>query len=261
MPPIKYTKALTYDQVDRYTDHVTPSGSATGSIVSRLRERILTHELPAGARLSQANLAAQFGVSRIPVRDALRRLATEGLVSLTSRGSAAVAPLSLPDLQELYELRGVVEPLACRLAVPHVGRARLLVMARCLDRMQHLDDTAQWLEVHATFHAQLYEPSGRPRAIALVENLRRLTERYLRLHLSHVEVTGHLHEEHSAIMAAADEGDPATVERLVTEHLATAHDFILGHLLEREVGPFASRPESAAQSAQPPAPTSRASTG
>lgn len=230
----------------------SPSGNAADEIVARLRERILSHELPAGTGLSQAELARQFGVSRIPVRDALRRLATEGLVDLTTRGSALVAPLSLSDLQELYELRGAVEPLACRLAVPHVGRGQRLVMARCLDQMQHVHDVGEWLSSHATFHAQVYTLSGRPRAIALVENLRRLTERYLRVHLSHVEATPHLHDEHRAIMAAVSDGDPTAVERLVHDHLATAHDFILGHLLEHEMGNVTSAPEADSPGTHPP---------
>ncbi|MGH8867488.1 MAG: GntR family transcriptional regulator [Actinomycetes bacterium] len=222
---------------------MTRSGGAPDRIVSRLRERILSHDLPQGTRLSQADLAAQFGVSRIPVRDALRRLATEGLVDLPSRGSALVAPLTLPDLQELYELRGAIEPLACRLAVPHVGRAQRLVMAGCLERMEHVEESPEWLDAHATFHIQVYAQSGRPRMIALVDNLRRQTERYLRVHLSHIEATRHLQQEHHDIAAAVADGDPGVVERLVRDHLATSHDFILGHLLEREATGFAPRAE------------------
>jgi DNA-binding GntR family transcriptional regulator len=218
------------------TSATPASATTTDGIVARLREGILSHELTAGTPLTQAELAKQFGVSRIPVRDALRRLATEGLVDLTPRGSAVVAPLSLADLQELYELRVAVEPLASRLAVPHIGRVQRMVMARCFEEMQHAEDVTAWLASHATFHAQVYLQSGRPRAIALVENLRRLTERYLRVHLSHVEATSHLRDEHQAIMTAVSDGDTEAVESLVRDHLATAHDFILGHLLEHEMG-------------------------
>jgi len=228
------------------------SATTTDGIVVRLRERILSHDLTAGSALAQAELARQFGVSRIPVRDALRRLATEGLVDLTPRGSAVVAPLSLADLQELYELRCAVEPLASRLAVPHIGRVHRMVMARSFEQMQQAEDVGDWLASHATFHAEVYLQSGRPRAIALVENLRRLTERYLRVHLSHVEATSHLRDEHRAIMTAVDDGDPDAVEALVRDHLATAHDFILGHLLEHEMGHTGSAAEPGGSGTLPP---------
>jgi DNA-binding GntR family transcriptional regulator len=234
------------------TRRTPASATTTDGIVARLRERILSHELTAGTSLAQAELARQFGVSRIPVRDALRRLATEGLVDLTQRGSAVVAPLSLADLQELYELRCAVEPLASRLAVPHVGRVQRMVMARSFEQMQHAEDVGAWLASHATFHAQVYLQSGRPRAIALVENLRRLTERYLRVHLSHVEATSHLRDEHQAIMTAVNDGDPEAVETLVRDHLATAHDFILGHLLEHEIGHARSAREPGSPGTLPP---------
>src|SRR5574341_2129525 len=100
----------------------------TGGVVARLRERILSNELGPGTRLNQADLAVELGVSRIPVRDALHQLAAEGLVLLRGRAGATVGELSIADLQELYELREAVEPLASRLATVNIGRAHLLRM-------------------------------------------------------------------------------------------------------------------------------------
>jgi DNA-binding GntR family transcriptional regulator len=174
-----------------------------------------------------------LGVSRIPVRDALRRLAAEGLVDLPATGSPTVAALSVEDLQELYELREAVEPLACRLAVPNIGRAQLLTMAESMAAMDDRQASDEWLEAHVRFHAQFYGQSGRPRMIALVENLRQQAERYLRLHLSS-PASDHLRAEHHAMMLAAAEGDAAMVEKLTLEHLRTSHDSILSYLLDRD---------------------------
>ncbi|MGH3664774.1 MAG: GntR family transcriptional regulator [Egibacteraceae bacterium] len=203
--------------------------------MARIRAWILTHELPAGTRLNQSLLAERLGVSRIPVRDALRSLTGEGLVELAERGGAIVTGLSVPDLQELYELREAVEPLASRLAVPNVGRAQLLTMNAWMEEMDAADDRERWLTAHARFHVQVYGQSGRPRMVALVENLRQQAERYLRLLLGSGDHMGHLREEHGQILAAVGDADAPRVEAVTRRHLEMSHEFILGHLLERDV--------------------------
>lgn len=216
-------------------------------MAARIRERILAHKLPAGSRLSQVELATQLGVSRIPVRDALRQLATEGLIELRSRSTAVVARLSLPDLQELYELREAVEPLASRIAVPNVGRVELRRMTAALEVMVQTTDPVRWLEANTDFHAELYRRSARPRMVALIDNLRRQTDRYIRLHLDDVDSTGHLVREHQEILDAAGRHDAAAVERLTLHHLATSHDFILAQLLEHDLS---GAPDPAASTSQ-----------
>ena len=211
-------------------------GTVVNETVARIREWILTHELTAGARLNQSLLAERLGVSRIPVRDAVRLLAGEGLVELTEGGGAVVAGLSVTDLQELYELRGAVEPLACRLAVPNVGRAQTITMAQSFAEMDGSDDREQWITAHARFHLQVYGQCGRPRMIALVEHLRQQAERYLRLHLSSGVHHERLRDEHGQIMAAVTHGDAAGVEAATRHHLEASHEFILSHLLEGDIG-------------------------
>lgn len=216
---------------------VSNSTLGVGGLIERvaqeLRESILANELPPGTRLSQAELAQHFGVSRIPVRDALRALASEELVDLADRGAAVVTQLSVSDLQELYELREAVEPLASRLATPNVGRAELLRMEECLHRMERVDDAPAWLSANAEFHAQVYEQSRRPRMIRMIATLRNQTDRYMRVHLADLGETDHLLDEHRLIYEAAGRRDPGAVERLTLHHLATSHDFILRYLLEQ----------------------------
>ena len=207
------------------------SGYVVDGVIDRLRTWILTRELEPGTRVNQSLLATQLGVSRIPVRDALRLLAAEGLVDISSRGGVRVTPLSVADLQELYELREAVEPLASRLAVPNVGRAQLLTMSDCLSAMSRVENSERWLSAHARFHHQLYAQAARPRMVELVENLRQRAERYLRLHLAQPQ-SDHLRKDHQAILAAASDGDAGLVEQLTRQHLRTSHDAILSHLLD-----------------------------
>jgi DNA-binding GntR family transcriptional regulator len=213
--------------------------SAAGRLTRDLRQRMLSGELRPGTRLSQQRLAEEYDVSRMPARDALQALASEGLIDV-SAATAVVRRLSVPELQELYELREAVEPLLTRLAVPNVGRAELTRMKALLERMEEGPPPAQWLAWNTEFHALVYTRGNRPRMIQITEQLRRLTDRYLYLHVGVFGDMGHLHEEHRAIFAAVSRGDANAAADLTRAHLATSHEFILRFLLDGEHGSFES---------------------
>lgn len=202
-------------------------------VAEALRSRIVTASLAPGTHLNQSDIAADHGVSRIPVRDALQALAAEGLVDLRPSG-ATVSSMSAADLDELYELRGLIEPRATALAVHALGRMDFRTMRECHDAMMRTTDRPTWLEANARFHRTMYDKSGRPRWIALIESLRSQTDRYLHLHLAVVGRAGHLHEEHAEILRAAEARDAARLEELTRWHLQSSHDFILEHLAAPE---------------------------
>jgi DNA-binding GntR family transcriptional regulator len=206
--------------------------SAASRIAGELRTEILHGVIAPGSRLSQLSMAERFGVSRIPVRDALQMLAGEGLVHPTSNATAVVIGMSVPELQELYELREAIEPMATQIAVPNVGRADIMFMRKQMTLMETSNEAPIWLAANADFHAAVYKRASRPRMIELVEQLRRLTDRYLHMHLEVIGKTEHLHAEHAGILRAVESGDAALAARLTQEHLATSHDFILSYLLE-----------------------------
>jgi DNA-binding GntR family transcriptional regulator len=205
--------------------------SAGSRVAQGLRDRLRTGALAPGTVLSQSDIAAEYGVSRIPVRDALHILSTEGLVELGVTG-AVVTGLSIPELQELYEMREALEPVVTAIAVPNVGRAEIARMTALLGEMEAEGTSpADWLEANARFHALVYERADRPRMVALTEQLRRLTDRYVYLHLEVIGDVEHLHEEHRRILDAVRRGDPREVAELTRLHLATSHEFILRYLL------------------------------
>jgi DNA-binding GntR family transcriptional regulator len=210
------------------------SGASTGRVAQELRERVLTGELRPGVRLSQSKLAAAHGVSRIPIRDALQVLAAEGLVD-TSGSTAVVRELSIAELQELYEMRELVEPALTRTAVPNVGLAEVTMMSGLAEEMEAGTTPAEWLRANARFHALVYTRADRPRMIELTEQLRRLTDRYLYLHIGVFGDTDHLHAEHRRILDAVRRGDAAATAELTRAHLATSHEFILRYLLKDEL--------------------------
>lgn len=206
--------------------------SAAVRIAATLRTEILHGDIGPGSKLAQVGLAGRFGVSRIPVRDALAILASEGLVQPLSNATAVVTRMSMEELQELYDLREVIEPMATQLAVGNIGRADVLFMRRQLAIMADRPDPRTWLAANTAFHAAVYRRANRPRTVELIEQLRRLTDRYLYLHVDVIGQTEHMHHEHANILAAVERGDGALTARLTREHLATAHDHILTYLVE-----------------------------
>jgi DNA-binding GntR family transcriptional regulator len=208
--------------------------SAAARVASELRSEILQGDITPGSRLSQQSTAERFGVSRIPVRDALQILAGEGLLHPVSNATAVVTGMSIAELQELYELREAIEPLATQIAVPNVGRADHITMRKQLEIMEEHADTRTWLAANTAFHAAVYERAGRPRMIELVERLRGLTDRYMYVHIEVVGQTAHLVSEHLGILAAVESGDSALAARLTREHLASSHDFILRYLMDNQ---------------------------
>lgn len=206
--------------------------SAAARIAGRLRTEILHGDLRPGSKLAQVGLAERFGVSRIPVRDALAILTGEGLIQPLANATAVVTGMSVEELQELYELREAVEPMTTRIALPNVGRADILYMRKQQVTMAETTDARVWLEANTEFHAAVYRRANRPRTIELIEQLRRLTDRYIYLYMEPMGQIAQLDAEHDDILAAVENGDGALVERLTREHLAAAHDHILTYLLE-----------------------------
>lgn len=200
-------------------------------IAERLRADILSGRLAAGQRLSQEALADQFSVSRVPVRDALRQLRAEGLIESNGRTGMAVAELSVLDLEELYDMRVVLEPVVARLATPRMRPEDVEEMSRQLARMEAASEPSPaWFEAHAAFHRALNDRAGRPRMSALVDQLRGQTERYVRRYQVIAGRTSELGREHDLIHEAVLDGDADRVGAVVAEHLELVRDRLLEHL-------------------------------
>ncbi|WP_028936378.1 GntR family transcriptional regulator [Pseudonocardia spinosispora] len=209
-------------------------GSEASRVADALRQRLLTGDLPSGTRLSQGKLAAEYGVSRIPVRDALQLLAAEGFLDI-GPSVALVRELSIAELQELYDLRLAVEPMLTRFAVPNVGLAEITRMESLEAEMESGPEPRRWLAANAEFHAQVYTRGNRPRMIELTTQLRRLIDRYLHLHVGMFGDMAPLHAEHRAILDAVRAGNADQAAELTREHLANSHRLVLGYLLEHEL--------------------------
>jgi DNA-binding GntR family transcriptional regulator len=149
-------------------------------VLHTLREAILDGVLPPGTRLRQEDLATVFETSRIPVREALRVLEYEGLVDSEPHRGFTVTSLDADQIEEIYELRTVLEGHAVRLAIPLLTDADLAELGRLYDEMEHAASDDARLAAREQFYLRLYSVTARPRLVGLIARLRQEVARSLR---------------------------------------------------------------------------------
>jgi DNA-binding GntR family transcriptional regulator len=149
-----------------------------------IRMRILDGRIAPGAQLALADLAEELDVSTMPVRAALGRLKSEGLVRQLRNRASIVAPLEIEDFEEIQAIRSGIEAFAARLGAQRVSADDLDAMASLLERLRHaavVEDLAEYLNLEWEFHAICYRACRRDRLMYLVKDYRRRAERYVRL--------------------------------------------------------------------------------
>jgi len=194
-------------------------------LVEQLRARILAGELPQGQALRQDALAAQYGVSRIPLREALRRLEAEGLVRIEPNKGAVVADFPPQEIGELFEMRAALESDLLRLSVPLVAQDDLAEAAEALvayEKALDVGQVADWGALNWRFHAALYRAAGRPRWLDAVAQLNRQTDRFVRLQLALTGALDRARSEHRELLALAGRGEADAAARLVRVHILDA---------------------------------------
>jgi DNA-binding GntR family transcriptional regulator len=223
----------------------TPRTSATHMVADALRDAIVAGTLAPGAPLRQDAIARHFSVSAIPVREALRQLASEGWAKIEVNKGASVAPLCADEAREIYEIRSALESLALGLAIPK-HTAQSLRAARALaDEAKRERDPSLYVARNEAFHMSLYAPAGRPHLLEMLGSLHRRGERYLRLKFGFPEYKGESDAEHMQILEAVKRGDVAGAQALVATHLLGTGELIYRFLTERGVQqPPAKKPRS-----------------
>jgi DNA-binding GntR family transcriptional regulator len=207
--------------------------TVTELAVDALRERILNGAYPEGAALRQDALAAELGVSRIPVREALRQLEAEGLVSFQPHYGAVVSTLSLAEIEELFELRALVESDLVRRAVPRLSPDELRRAEEILDAYDaafRAGQTAEWGALNWRFHSTLLAAAGRPLSLGVAQTLHTQSERYTRLQLVLTHGETRASGEHREMLAAAAARDAERTARLLSGHILRAGGSLLDFL-------------------------------
>jgi DNA-binding GntR family transcriptional regulator len=196
--------------------------NATDHVLDQVRTAILAGRLSAGETLRQEDLAERLGVSRMPVREAIRRLHAEGLVDVLPSRRVRVAPLDRAEIEDIYDMRAALEPLAVRLAVPRLTRAQLRDAAHALEAADDEEDADTFGVRNAAFHLALMTPCERPRLLAEIASLLDLSDRYQRAALRDEEHNARVREEHAALLEAARAGDAGTAAALTERHVRQA---------------------------------------
>lgn len=206
------------------------------AIVDRLRESILDGSYAAGSQLRQDSLAETYGVSRIPVREALFQLEAEGLVRMVPHKGAVVAELSFAEVNDVFDLRAMLEPRLLMQSAPLFDaddfRALDDLHVRFVAAIVNKDVT-QWGLLNADFHLRLYAKATLPRTHAIVASLLQISDRYTRMQLSTTEYMGRAEREHGEMIALCRAGKIERAGALLASHIETVRADLLRVLKRR----------------------------
>ncbi len=198
----------------------------TQVVVEILRERILSGQIHAGEPLRQSSLAHELDVSRIPIREALLQLEAEGLVKFEAHKGATATELSLTQMDELFELRGLIEPTLLRRSVPNLTAEHLATAADYLEQLGHAlqqDNTIDsWSELNGLFHLSLYAGADRPHTLDMVRGLNTNSDRYIRLQLLLAGGRPKADQEHRQLLERCQAGDADGAAELLQHHIQSA---------------------------------------
>jgi DNA-binding GntR family transcriptional regulator len=204
---------------------------ATHELVAAvLREAISTGVLRANQPLPQDEIASRLRVSHIPVREALRQLQSEGLVTYQPNRGAAVSALTPAEIREIYEIRVLLESAAVRRAAPRLEPADLERARGILDGAERAQDGARWGALDVEFHQLVYHLDDRPRLREMIAGLLRRVDRYW---LSHGLMLTHrrrFEAEHRELLAALERRDADAAAALLERHLTGAAELLVAEL-------------------------------
>jgi DNA-binding GntR family transcriptional regulator len=187
-------------------------------ILENLRSAILQGSIPAHSLVRQDEIAATYGVSRMPVREAIRSLEAEGLVIARPNRGSFVAPLDPDDAAEIFDIRASLEALALRRSIPNMDDARKKAAADALTALEQANSDAS-SDLHRDFHLSLYAGAG-SRLLRLIGQHIDAAERYLRLEATLVGTMDEDRYEHRALLEATIAGDVRGATRLIERHVA-----------------------------------------
>lgn len=188
------------------------------ALADRLRSAILEGSLPPGAKLRQAELAHRLGVSTTPLREAIGRLAHEGLVDLDEFKGARVHVLSPEELDQIYRVRLQVLPLNVAHSLPHATAASLKTAAALLERMEPITRTSEWVVLNREFHKVLDECAGRTIYSQIMVQMADMAMLYIGSLFEHSAEWTQEKAEHREILAAYVARDEAAAVDLLTRH-------------------------------------------
>ena len=196
---------------------LAPTHSA--AVLQRLRHALDHGQWPPGAPLRQEEIAAQLGVSRVPVREALFQLQAEGLVQVIPNKGVYVSTMNAGELAELFRLRRLLEGDVLYAAVERHDATTLNRVETVQAALDKAAAVADWVAGDREFHEALYAPAQRPESMAMVRRLRLRVDRFYFRHLKPGTRAQGWHQEHHGLIRAVRRRDPVAAVKLLTAHL------------------------------------------
>jgi DNA-binding GntR family transcriptional regulator len=218
-----------------------PHPTRTEYVVQALRERILKGQVAGGDPIRQIALAKELGVSQIPVREALLRLAAEGLVDFIPHRGAVATRLTEAEIRELSHLRALVETDLLRSAVPRLTAAHIDAAQETLAQFESLldkrSDIEHWSKLNHRFHASIYEAAECPVSLELVASLHLKSDRYIRLQLLLTDWIPQAQAEHRELLDLCCNGRTDKACSLLERHIREAGRAIANLLADQANSP------------------------
>lgn len=207
-------------------------------IFTTIREAIIMGELKPGERLMEVQLAEKMGVSRTPVREAIRKLELEGLVNMVPRKGAHVARLSAKDIMDVLEIRASLDGLATALATQRIGDDELRELKHIQSQFENYvekDNLQGIVKKDVEFHDVIYRASQNDKLIQIVSNLREQVYRFRVIYLKDFSSTKEVIKEHMEIYKAIVEKDPTAAREAAKNHIKNQEIMIINAIKKSEL--------------------------
>jgi len=211
-------------------------------VLEAIREAIIDGVLKPGERLMEIQLAEELGVSRTPIREALRKLELEGFIVMVPRKGAYVSDISLKDIAEVFEIRTALEGLAAGLAAERITDEELDEIERLLAEKADAiakKDVDKLIEVDSRFHEAIYRGSRNTRLASIINNLREQIQRYRATSLSFPGRMKQSLEEHRDIVEAIQSRDVQLARKVAQEHIENAENSMIESIKNKAKFPTA----------------------
>jgi DNA-binding GntR family transcriptional regulator len=225
--------------------------SAPELIAGSLRQAIILGVIKGGEKLRQNDIARQFGVSVIPVREAFQQLVAEGFVIGHRNRGVVVAETSTDEIRELFDLRAALESILLESAVPAMNAATFAEAKDYQARLEGETDTTRWGHWNWMFHETLYLPAQRPRTLKVVANVNLHIDRLLRVQMrlsAGARATG---REHHGILRACEQRDVARALNLLEAHIRRVESILISFAKHEGAGGRHSMAKGNADAAAP----------
>ena len=207
-------------------------------VLDLIKEDILSGVLKSGEPLRQSVLAEKYQISRIPIREALLQLEAQGLVRVEAHKGAVVTEISIQEIDELFNLRAILEPYILEFAIPKMDQKCFdqcdSILTKLEKALKDNDKIDQWSDYNFEFHNCLYLPANLNHSLDLVNTLNTRCDRYIRMQLLYTDGIDKAEEEHRELLRLCQEKDIKGASKYLSKHILAASTAIKQFLISQQ---------------------------